>query len=391
MLSRILTKSISRRKSRIAIAVVAVLIGASIAGALVTVSLNIESKVGAEFRQYGANILLVPESDTVSISIGDVDYGSLTEQRFIQQADLSKIDQINWSANILGYAPYLYNLVESEGERAILAGVWFDQIQTISPWWDVQGEWIADRNDTTSAIIGTTVADVLDVGIGDVIPLTYNNTYWERMTNLTISGIVTTGGSEDNQIFTTLALAQNLTDKIGKVSTVQVSALCIGCPVDVIAGNIEWMIPYVKAKSVKQVVNAEMEILGKIEQMMVLVAVVALFASALGVMTTMTASVVERKKEIGLMKAIGAENRKIIFLFSSEAVIIGILGGILGYLTGFGVAEFIGQSVFNSSITPELQVLPMVMALSVGVSLLASMLPIRHAIRVEPARVLRGE
>jgi putative ABC transport system permease protein len=391
MLWRILGKSISRRKGRIAIAVVAVMMGASITGALITTSMNVKEKVGLEFRQYGANILLVPKSESISVSIGDVDYGSVTEQRFIEESDLSKIEDISWAKNILGYAPYLYSVIEIEDQKAVLSGVWFDQIRQISPWWEVRGEWITDRNDTQSAIIGITISEVLDLDMGDELEICYNDTVNETRRTVAISGIVSTGGSEDAQIFVSLPLAQNITRLEGKVSTVQVSALCTACPVEVIAGEIEAEIPYVEAKSVKQMVKAEMEILGKIEELMLLIAVVALMASALGVMTTMTTSVVERTKEIGMMKAIGAENSKIASLFLLEALIIGIVGGILGYLAGLGVAQFIGMSVFNSSISPRISVLPLVLGISVGIATLSSALPVRRAMNIEPAKVLRGE
>jgi putative ABC transport system permease protein len=134
-----------------------------------------------------------------------------------------------------------------------------------------------------------------------------------------------------------------------------------------------------------------MNILGKIEDMMFLVTIVALLASALGVMTTMTTSVIERKKEIGLMKSVGAENKKIVALFLGEATIIGIAGGILGYIIGFVLSQFIGMSVFNTTISSRIEVLPIAIGISVGVSLLASILPVRRATKVEPAIVLRGE
>jgi putative ABC transport system permease protein len=391
MLLRILGKSLSKRKGRVAIAVIAVVMGASIAGALVTTSLNVEEKVGLEFRQYGANILLVPKTESIPISIGDVNYGAVTEQRFLEESDLPKIKEIGWAKNILGYAPYLYSVVSVADQKTVLSGVWFDQIMKISPWWDVQGDWIEDRNDTEYAVVGKNVADILGVGIGDELTLNYNDTVNETTYPVRIVGTVETGSSEDNQIFVNLDLAQYITGLEGKVSTVQVSALCIGCPVEVIAAEIEEMIPYVQAKSVKQMVRAEMEILEKIEELMLLVAVVALMASALGVMTTMTTSVVERTKEIGMMKAIGAENKKIASLFLLEALIIGLIGGIVGYIAGLGVAQFIGMSVFNSSISPKLEVLPLVLGISIGIAVLASAIPVRRAISIEPAKVLRGE
>jgi putative ABC transport system permease protein len=391
MLARILGKSISRRKTRIAIAIVAVIMGASITGALVTTSLNIKEKVGLEFRQYGANILLVPRTESIPISIGDVDYGSVTEQKFLDESDISKIYEIYWSKNILGAAPYLYSVVTVDENKAVLSGVWFDEIRDISPWWDVNGEWIEDRNDTQSAIVGISISEILEINIGDRMTINFNDTINETSRTLNVVGIVSTGSSEDNQIFVPLSLAQNITGLQNKVSTVQVSALCTACPVEDIAEQIEEKIPYIQAKSVKQMVKAEMEIMEKIEELMMLIAVVALMASALGVMTTMTTSVVERTKEIGMMKAIGAENRKIASLFLLEALIIGLIGGILGYIIGLGVAQFIGMSVFSSSISPRLEVLPLVLGLSVGIAVFASALPVRRAMTIEPAKVLRGE
>ena len=134
-----------------------------------------------------------------------------------------------------------------------------------------------------------------------------------------------------------------------------------------------------------------MNILGKISNMMFLITIVGLLASALGVMTTMTTSVIERRKEIGLMKSVGAENKRIGALFISEATIIGIIGGILGYTVGIILSQIIGLSVFGTSINPRIEILPIAIGISIGVTLLASTLPVRRAVKVEPAIVLRGE
>jgi putative ABC transport system permease protein len=418
MLLRILKKSLYKRKSRIAIAVLSVIIGAAIATALLSVSMDVSEKVGMEFRKYGANLMVVPESDTIEVGFPGVDFGTVTEQRYVNESDLWKIKTIYWRNNVLGFAPLLYSVVTVKNEDyqqdVVLAGTYFNKdveiiepysvhddsifktgIQSISPWWNVTGEWINNPNDNTSSMVGKNVAEALQLEIGDQFTIYYltnnfNNSHLNEI-NLTVLGIINTEGHEDHQIFVNLQVAQVLTERYDKVHTVQVSALCNACPVDTFASEIMGVIPYVEARTVKQLVSAEMNILNKIEDMMFLIAIIALFASALGVMTTMTTSVIERKKEIGLMKSIGAENQKIMTLFLSEATLIGILGGILGYGIGIILSQFIGISVFSTSIAPRFEIIPIIFLISIGVTLLASILPVRKANRVEPAVVLRGE
>jgi putative ABC transport system permease protein len=418
MFLRILGKSIAKRKSRIAIAVVSVIIGAAIATALLSVYFDVSQKVGIEFRKYGANLMVVPKSNTIEVGFPGVQFGSVTEQRYINESDLWKIKAISWRNNVLGFAPFLYQVVSigegPEKQDVVLAGTYFDKnvvilqpysphdkpmfitgIQKISPWWTVNGSWIENQNDTTSAMIGIKVAQALHLRNGDSFTVHYNehpeNTLNATSHNLTVVGIIETDGYEDNQVFVNLQVAQNLTNRPGKLHTVQVSALCNACPVEAFAEEIQTSIPYVEAKTVKQLANAEMDILGKIENMMFLVTIIGLIASALGVMTTMITSVIERQKEIGLMKSVGAENKKITSLFLCEATIIGIIGGVLGYIVGIILAQFIGFSVFSMSITPRFEVIPISIGISIGVALLASIIPVRRAVKVEPAIVLRGE
>ena len=412
MFLRILAKSISKRKGKIAIAVVAVMMGASVTTALLTVSLDVNEKMNYEFRKFGANLLVLPQSDTISIGIGQFGFGAVTEQKYINQSDLYKIKTIYWAKNVLGYAPFLYQAVTLENGNetsvAILTGTWFEKdtiledgtifntgAKKINSWWEVEGDWVADGNNSHDAMIGVNVAERLGLGLGDVVKAGYNERPEDvgnaTSIDLNVVGIVSTGDSEDDQVFVGLDVAQNLTGKTGKVHTVQVSALCTKCPVEEFAAEIEEKIPYVDAKTVKQLANAEMSLLTKIENMMLLVSSVALSASALGVATTMTASVVERRKEIGLMKGMGAENGRIASLFLAEAGIMGVVGGILGYTVGLVLAYFIGLSVFDSEVMPSLWVFPVALGIGVGVALLASLLPVRRATKVEPAVVLRGD
>ena len=418
MFLRILRKSFSRRKGKIAIAIIAVIIGAAIPSALLMVSMDVTEKVNLEFRKFGANLLLVPKSDTIEVGIGNINFGSVTDQRYINETDLYKIKTISWSKNILGYAPQLYQVAKAETEddaqNVVLVGTWFQKdtyledgtvfrtgVKKINGWWHVKGMWVTDIDDNSTmpeineCMIGTDVSEKLGLKLDDELVVKYrerpDDEKNETSARLKVVGIITSGGSEDNYIYTDLSLAQVLTGRENKVHTVQVSALCTGCPVEDFAVEIEAEMPYVEGKTVKQLTGAEMSLLGKIEEMMFLVSIVALLASALGVFTTMTTSVIERQKEIGLMKSIGAENRKIAALFLTEAAIIGIIGGVLGYYIGIELAQFIGMRVFDSSISPRLIVLPIIIGISLFITLFASALPVRRAVKIEPVVVLRGE
>lgn len=418
MFARILGKSLLKRKSRIAIAVISVIIGSAIATALLSVSLDVGEKVGHEFRKYGANLIIIPKSDTIQLGFPGVDFGSVTEQRYINESDIWKIKAIHSRNIVVGFSPFLYQVVTARStqaeQRIVLAGTYFNRtiaiespyepqdphffttgLQIISPWWHVMGEWINDHNDTVSCMIGNTVAQKLNLSVGDNLTVSYSELFniTEQTTsyNLTVIGIVMTDGYEDNQIFVNLQLAQQISGRPGKLHTVQISAHCNVCPIETLAKEIQASIPYVEGRSVSQLVQAEMGMLSKIQSMMLLITIVGLIASALGVMTTMITSVIERQKEIGLMKSVGAENKKIISLFLSEATIIGIFGGILGYFIGILLAQFIGYNVFSMPIAPHIEIIPISIGISIGVALLASIIPVRRAIRVEPAIVLRGE
>jgi len=418
MFVQLLRKSILRRKSRFAMGVASVLIGAAVVTALFTVSLGVGDQVGQEFTKYGADLMLQPQSNTIQIGLPGVSIGSVTEQKYINESDLWMIKTIEHRANVLGFAPFLYQVVTvgdgPNAQQAVLAGTYFNKtiqipqpaspqdpsefstgIADISSWWKVTGNWITDQNDTTSAMVGSNVAQKLNLTVGDSFKVSYvgaqNGTTATNVKELKVAGIVESGGAEDNQIFVNLPVAQDLSSRPGKVDTVQVSALCVRCPVADMASEIQGKIPGVQGTTITQLTNAEMSTLDKYQSMMALVTAVALLASTMGIFTTMTANVTERRREIGLMKSIGAENRSIAALFLAEATLTGLIGGIGGFGVGIVLAQFIGLRVFSTTIPLRWGVLAVAIPIAIGVSLLASALPVRRAMAVEPAIVLRGE
>jgi len=425
MFAQLLRESILRRKSRFAMGVASVLIGAAVVTALFTVSLGIGDQIGQEFTKYGADLMLQPQSNTIQIGLPGVNIGSVTEQKYINESDLWMIKTIPHRANVLGFAPFLYQVVTvnngSDTQQVVLAGTYFNKtiqilqpaspqdpstfttgIADISSWWNVKGSWITNQNDTTSAMVGSNVAQKLNLTVGDSFTVSYagaqnastptqNVTSATNVKQLKVIGIVETGGAEDNQIFVNLSVAQDLSSRPGKVDTVQVSALCVHCPVQDMASEIQGKIPGIQATTITQLTSAEMNTLDTYQSMMAFVTAVALLASMMGIFTTMTANVVERRREIGLMKSIGAQNRSIASLFLTEAAMTGWIGGVGGFVVGIILAQFIGLRVFSTTISMRWGVLAVAIPIAVGVSLLASALPVRRAMGVEPAIVLRGE
>ncbi len=398
--------------------VISVLMGAAVLTALLTVSLSVSDNIEQEFTKYGANLILLPQSNTIEVGLPGVGMGSVTEQRYINESDLPMIKTQQMGAKVWGLAPFLYQAVQVNNgtttQDAVLAGTYFNKtikipqpappqnleaittgVADVNPWWKVTGRWITDQNDTTSAMVGSKVAQSLGLSIGQSFKVSYagdqNGTAQTKTHDLTVVGIINSGGPEDNQIFTNLSVAQELSSRPGKVHTVQISALCVACPVEAIAAAIKEKIPYVEGTSIKQLTTVEASTLSKYQGMMGLITGVTLIASTLGIFTTMTASVVERRREIGLMKSIGANNKSVASLFLTEAAIIGFIGSIAGFLVGIVIAQFIGLSVFATSVPVRWEALAVVIPVSIGTSLLASVVPVRRATSIEPAIVLRGE
>ena len=425
MLGRILKESFKRQKRRKAIAVAAIALGTAVATSLVSVSLNIEDKVRRELKAYGANIILVPRGDALPLEIGGLDFSPFLKGEYLEEADLIKIKEIFWKHNIVGFAPFLSVTAESEGRPVVLTGTWFSKkmkltdgrefvtgVKEISSYWKIDGDWIADERDTLGALVRNSLARKFNLRPGDSLEVNYSG----KRYSLEVRGIITTGGAEENQIFTNLGLVQNLTGLTGKFKKLQVSALTVPenelykeylkdptkmssedfeiwyCTpyVSAIVFQLEEVIANSKGKPVRQVAESEGVILMRIKLLLLLITGSALAASTLGVMSTMTTAVMERRLEIALARAIGAGEGQVAALFALEITIVGAIGGIAGFGLGSLLAQAIGLSVFGSRVPLPVVTLPLILIISVGVAILGSLLPVRNALRAEPAGILHG-
>ncbi len=427
MFPRLVYESFRHQARRKLLAGIAITLGVAVATAMIAVATDIGDKINRELRSYGANLVVTPQEDTLDVEVGGVNLKPPSDGGFLNEADLPKIRGTFWHHNIVGFSPMLPVTVRigSGAKDVTLVGTYFNKalsfgkedfttgVRITHPWWKVScGDgkesptcaWPAD--DSQNVLLGERLATKLKLKSGDTIGVS------ERP--LTISGILSTGAAEDDQIVAPLGLAQQILGKPGAVRRVYVSALtkpqdalAIRDPktmtpevydrwycspyVQSIAFQLEEVIPHSHAEQIRQVAQNEGTVLSRIKGLMLLITFAALFASALAVSAAMATAIYERRVEVGLMKALGAGNLAVSAIFFAEALLLAIVGGVAGFSAGALLARQIGRSIFNSQISIEPVLFPVIIAIAVFVTFAGSAAAIRRAVKFDPVFALRGE
>jgi putative ABC transport system permease protein len=374
MFLRILWKLLGASRGRLAVALIALTSGAAVCSALLNVNLDAERKLTQEFRTLGANVVIAPAAS-----------GGGSEAALADAAVLERIAALNLP-HLVATAPYLYVAANSGSQPVILAGTWFDQVAKMNSWWKIEGAWVTSRDDLEHCLVGFTAARQLGLVPGGSVQLRSG----ERNVSLTVSGIVTTGGAEDNQILTNLDSAQTLAGLPGRVSLVQLSVSGTAREIEAATRTLAENLPGLDVRPVRQIAAAEGTILKRIQGLLFWTIALILVLSMMGVLASMAALAMERRRDVGLMKALGGTVPRIMRLFLAEAGALGALGGLLGFLVGALLARWMGERIFGVAISPRLEVLPITIALTIGVAL-AGASPLRLLGRVRPAEILRGE
>lgn len=372
MYLRMVTAALKNRKSRVAIALLALVLGIGVISGLLSVYNDITLKMSKELRSYGANLVLVPAQQQ--------------EGSTLELAKLNRVLEQVPQDKTIGYSPYLYGIVTGNKQRFVAVGVDFSGIQKVSPYWRLDGAWPSEDN---QIVVGSALAEQLELNVGQKLSITAEET--GKTESLQVVGMVSTGSTEDYQVFLELKKAQGLLDKEGQIHTAYLSVMGNSAELITLAETISQAEPDIKANPIQQIARSEGVILEKIRTLVYLVVIVILASTLLCVSTTMMAMVMERRREIGLRKALGATNRAIAGEFLGESALLGITGGVLGSLVGWGIAQIIGLSVFKAYITFRPSVLMAVIILSVLVAWVAVIMPVRTAANIEPALVLKGE
>jgi putative ABC transport system permease protein len=411
-------------------------LGASLATAMLNVMLYVGDKVNQELKTYGANINVRPRGASLLDDLYGVNEGSGVSDKYLREDELGNIKTIFWAFNIVDFTPYLdaRALVVPQNSKAAagtapgedlkILGTWFSHhldlptgesldtgMRNMKSWWDVRGRWIGD-DEEDAVMAGVSAAKRLGVGLGDTITVRLGN----RARDFRVEGIFDAGGDEDDEIYAPLPGVQDLAGRRGLVSRVEVSALttpdnelsrraaqdpkslsikewetwyCTAY-VSAICYQIDEVISDAVSKPIRQVAESEGAILEKTQLLMLLITILSLAGSALGISNLVTAGVMERASEIGLLKAIGAHDGSISLLVLTEIIITGIAGGVVGYFAGLGFARIIGETVFGAAIDIKPLVIPLVAVLVFLVTMAGSIPSIRLLLSLRPAEVLHG-
>ena len=422
--------ALTRQKNRLAMIAFTVALGVSLATAMLNVMFDVGDKVNQELKTYGANLNVVPKGVSMLGEMYDIDPGEESVKRpeqYLKEDDLGKIKMIFWAYNIVDFAPYLETKIMVNGNSVALVGTWFDKhlslptgdevdtgMERMKSWWDVIGAFSKD-DEVRGVMVGEALAAKFGVTVGDSFAIAGED--GADAGELTVSAVFHSGGDEDDKIFAPLQLAQEIAGKPGLVQRVEVSALttpendlarraaqdpnslsrmewdtwyCTAY-ISSIAYQIEEIIPEARVKAVLQVAESEGAILQKTQLLMLLLTVLSLVCSSLAISNLVTANVMERSTEIGLLKALGATTVSVVLLLMVEILITAFIGGVLGYFVGFGFAQIIGHTVFGSAVAAKMLVIPLVGVLVVLVTLAGSLPAVRMLLLLRPTEVLHGK
>ena len=436
MFARLVAESFVRSPRRKILTASALVVGMAIATATLSVALEVGDRLAREFRSLGANLLVTPQSDSLPLEIGGVDYRPVDEGAYLPEDNLGKLKTIFWRHNIIGFAPFLDvpASVRLSGDNiqrpVVLIGTWYEHpvpvpdgtvfptgVSSTHPWWTVEGRWFRDASN--ECMVGSALAAEYpqDFAIGKTVYLQTNSTAEGAPAEpiaLYITGIVTTGNSEDHSIVAPLEVAQRLSGHPGQFRQLFVSALTK--PADAlserdpatmtpaehdrwycspyitsISAQMQTALPGTNIHAIRRVAETEGEVLTRVGMLFWLVTLAAIIAAALAVGATAATTVMERRAEVGVMKALGASNYLVAGIFLAEQIILAMAGGAVGFLLGTSLARALGTTVFGSPASPRLALLPLVLGLAALVAMVGSLVPLRRAMHFQPAPILRGE
>ena len=409
-ISTIAMANLKRRRGKALFLAIGISIGIGTAVALLSLSGSIKEEIGAQLDRFGANIIVVPQSNSLSLDYGGISVSGVSfDIHQLTNEDAKRILDIPYRNRLSFISPKLLNAVEVEGRQVLLAGVDFDSELKLKRWWHISGNRPESEQDVLVGYEAARALSIIEPTAGTAPqpvshggshqPSEDQNQYRITRDRVQIAGrehrvagvINQTGSPDDRIIFGALAHVQTLVNKPGQLSLIEVSALCKDCPIDDIVGQINGQLPHAKVSAIQQSVRARTETVERLTRFAGVVSIVVLTIGALMIFTTMMGAVVERTKEIGVLRAIGFRKVHIVKGLMIEVATISIVGGIAGWVAGM-VASWVALPYFSETgvaleASPWLVIFAVAAALSIG--LVSSVYPAVRASRLDPSEAVR--
>ena len=371
MFRRLILQALRLRLQRVLIIFAALTVGSAIVTAMAAVYFDINTKMSQELRTFGANF-----------------YIGAAHGGFIEEDQIKQILNEAPTGLISAASPYLYGVARSDLEKIVIMGVWFADMRTLAPYWQIDGQQIGVNFDNRNAMIGKTLAQRLHLKTGDTITLSKNAS---EKHHFRIKAVVESGDVTDSMLIVSLEFAQDWLEKDGLAANALLTVKNDQGQVEQFAARLQQRYPELDIRPIRKVSASEGQILNKIKGLMGLISIVILVLATLCVNTTLIAIVGERAKEFALQKALGAKRADIIKQIGTEILLIAVCAIVAGLIIGYILAQILGMTVFKASIDMRLPVLPITIGLSLLVAFIAVIMPTRRALQIETANVLKGE
>jgi putative ABC transport system permease protein len=366
MFARMLVRAAVLRRRRAASALLAMIVAAAVATAMMNLYVDVQAKLRTEFRNYGANVVIVAK-----------------EGQSLPADALAKVESVLGAKTLA--VPFAYAVARTkDGQSVVVVGTDFARARQLNHWWKVN-HW---PNAANEALIGMRAAAILSPKVS-ANRQPFELTFQGKAIQLAPAGMLQTGAGEDSRIYLDQSEFQNWTGVAP--STIEVAANGTAAEVGASIRQLAQHLPAADVRPVRQIMEGEANVLNKTRATLYASATLVVLTSALCVLATLIGWVFDRRRDFAIMKALGASERLINGFFAAEAAALGVVGAILGFFIGIGVAAWIGRVNFHAPVVPRFSVFPYVLAGSVAVALISAILPIELLRRVQPAIILRGE
>lgn len=362
MFFHLLRRGLLGRGNRPLIAFIALTVAATMITAMLNLYYGLENKLNRDFRSYGANITVAAPQ------------GTALPENAIEKA------QQNLPANSL-VVPFAFAIAHAnDGSAVVVAGTDFSKLQRLDKWWLVSG-WPTEKNE---AIVGGKAEPHVSASNGS-----FDLNFSGRTLHLIEATNLKTGAEEENRIYISMPSFESWTG-------VQPSLLEISVPgsseqVNVAIRQLQSAFPSMQVRPVRQLLEAQGAVITRMRSVMLASTLLITLTVALCVFSTLTSSVLERRRDFAIMKAIGSSQTTVNGLFAGEALVLALIAALVGYLLGSGLAAWISEANFHTAVAPKVAVLPVVIVCSIALALFAALLPLAQLQRIEPAGILKGE